>query len=130
MRVLIADPNPQVRTALRLLIEHHAEMKVVCEALDVIQLLSQATDRNPDLVLLDTDLPGLQLPHRNHCSPLGELVQALRKICPGATIVVLSGQPIIEPACLGANADEYFYKGDPPEELLTFLNQIFNRSEQ
>ena len=58
MRVLIADDQPQVRSALRLLLRQDPAMVVVGEAGDAEEALKLAATRTPDLVLLDWELPG------------------------------------------------------------------------
>ena len=55
MRVLIADDEPRVRSALRLLLRQHPDITVAGEADNVELALELATKQRPDLVLLDWD---------------------------------------------------------------------------
>jgi DNA-binding NarL/FixJ family response regulator len=58
MRILLADDQPKVRFALRVLLERQPGLKVVGEAADADDLLAQMETACPDLVLLAWELPG------------------------------------------------------------------------
>jgi PleD family two-component response regulator len=57
-RVLVADGDPSVRSALRLVLCQAVGLNVVEEASDAAHLLVAAAASAPDLVLLDWNLPG------------------------------------------------------------------------
>ena len=66
MRILLADDQPEVRSALRLLLENEPGLQVVAEDTERERLLTQVELTCHDLVLLDWELPGLNasfLPH-------------------------------------------------------------------
>ena len=111
-RILIADDQPKVRLALRLLTEQELEANVVGEAADAEDLLAQVEMGCPDLVLLDWGLPGMAAE---------ELLIALRQTCTELAVVVLSGQPEAEEEALAAGADAFASKADPPERLLAAI---------
>jgi DNA-binding NarL/FixJ family response regulator len=117
MRVLIADDQPQVRSALRLLLKQEPGVTVVGEAEDTQQALELAAGQRPDLVLLDWELPGpwagQPLKNTDQC-----LLPALRARCPQVKVVALSGRPEARRAALAAGADAFVSKGDPPERVL------------
>ena len=69
MRILIADDQPKVRFAMRVLLDRQPGLVVVGEAVHADSLLAQAAKACPDLVLLDWELPGL---------PVTDLLVALR----------------------------------------------------
>lgn len=121
MKILLADPHQEVRTALRLVLEQKPDIHIVGEACDTIELFSQVTNECPDIVLLDTDLPGLQISKRMAISSLAELVKILRKLCPVLRIIGLSSQPNAEKDCMLAKVDAFFCKSDPPDALLALL---------
>jgi len=112
MRVLLADDQSSVRSALRLLLEQEMGLHELDEATDVSSLLSQVETSCPDLVLLDWELPG----SRNT-----ELLPSLRTKCPQLFVIVLSGHPEARQAALSAGADAFVGKGDPPKVLLATL---------
>ena len=109
MRILLADDQPEVRFALRVLLEQQPGLQVTGEAATVRDLLVQIEMACCDLVLLDWDLPDLKLVG----SP-----SALRKDRPHLTVIALSGRPEARRAALAAGADAFVSKADPPERLL------------
>jgi DNA-binding NarL/FixJ family response regulator len=121
MRVLIADDQPQVRSALRLLLKQEPGVTVVGEAEDTQQALELAAGQRPDLVLLDWELPGpwaaQPLKNAGQC-----LLPALRAQCPQVKVVALSGRPEARRAALAAGADAFVSKGDPPERVLAAVD--------
>ena len=58
-RVLICDDVPAVREALRWAFEDEADLVIVGEACDGAELLNQAAQLTPDVVILDIELPTL-----------------------------------------------------------------------
>lgn len=117
MQVLLADDQPQVRSALRLVLEHEPEMQVVGEATTAEALLTQAQAIHPDLILLDWELPG---------QAMSSLLPTLRKGFPYLSVIALSGQFEARQKALEAGADAFVSKGDPPERLLEILHEIRN----
>ncbi len=59
MKVVIADDEPLARERLRLLLKPHAGIDVVAEAADGLAALQACAEHNPDLVLLDIAMPGV-----------------------------------------------------------------------
>ncbi len=62
-RILIADDNANARRALRNLVEQDADWKVCGEAIDGGDAVLRAKETNPDLIVLDFQMPvmnGLQ----------------------------------------------------------------------
>ena len=112
MRVLLADDQAKVRSALRLLLEQEPDVDIVAEAVEADDLLIQVKENCPDLVLLDWGLPG---------PPSKALLPALHALCPHLKVVVLSGRPEARQAALDAGADAFVSKIDPPERLLVAL---------
>lgn len=112
MRVIVADDHAEVRSALKLVLEQEPEVVVVGEATDGKGLLAQAESIQPDLVLLDWELPGRSAVH---------LVRDLRRLNPLVRVIALSGRPEVSRAALAAGANAFVSKGDPPERLLAAL---------
>ena len=121
MRALLADGHKQVRSALRLLLEHQTEISVVGEVAEAEGLLARVRIDLPDLVLLDWELPSA----RHETAGLGGygLVTALRNLNPAIRVVALSGRPEARHAALAAGADAFVCKGDPPELVLAALRR-------
>jgi len=115
MRVLLADDQAKVRSALELLLKQEPEMEVVGEVAEAESLLAQVRGVRPDLVLLDWELPGLSY---------DDLFSAMRSLCAATKVVALSGRPGVRQAAIDAGADAFVSKGDPPERLLAALHAL------
>ena len=115
MRILLADNQPKVRLALRLLLEQEKGIHVVGEAADAEGLFAQIEATCPDLVLLDWDLPGV---------PMVDLLSALNDTCPALSVIALSWRLEMEHVALDARADAFVGKTDPPEKLLAAISSL------
>ncbi len=116
MRILVADDDSQVRSALCLLLEQEAGMDVVAEVSDVPGLIEAASRAQPALLLVDYELSGMRAP--------GELFNRLRRICPGLKVVALSGKMEARRSAMAAGADGFISKGDSPERLLSLVRRV------
>ncbi len=117
-RIIIADDQPNVRSALRLLLEQEMGLCEVSGAINASSLLSQVETNCPDLVLLDWELSG---------SKNVELLPSLKNKCPQLFVIVLSGHPMVRQAALSAGADAFVGKGEPPEVLLDTLHDYLRK---
>ncbi len=112
-RVMIADGRSRVRFALTVLLGRQSQIYLVGEAVDAEDLISQAEEARPELILVDWGLPGLQ----------GEAsLRAIRQACPGVKLVVLSGQPEVEAEAMQAGADAFVDKTENAVYLLSALD--------
>lgn len=73
--ILIADDSAMVRTAIRQALERDTEFVVCGEASDGTEAVSKAKELEPDLILLDVRMPGL-----NGMEVAGILRYALPKV--------------------------------------------------
>ena len=116
MNILLADDQPRIRFALRILLEQQPGWLVVGEARDANELLDCAGEMHPDLVILDGELPGMDN---------GRYVAAVRSLSPGVCIIALGEDgPHRDPA---ARPDAYASKANPPERLLNLIRDCQNR---
>ena len=120
MRILLADDQPKVRFALRVLLEQQAGLRVIGEALDAQELLEQTAQECPDLVLLGWELPG--------CSTT-DLLPSLRTTCPSLSVIALSGRLEARQAALDSGADAFVSKSDPPDRLLAVIGECCQASK-
>lgn len=113
MRVILADDQPKVRFALCVLLSSMPDIFVVGEVSDAEELARQIDATNPDMVILDWQLPGL-----------GEIgsIAMLRKDRPDLFVIVLSGRPEWGRAALEAGADDFVSKIEPPDRLLAIVS--------
>ena len=115
MRILLADHHNQLRRALGSLIKVKTEYVVVGEARDWGELLSMATQTQPDVVLMDWELPGLAADNG-----LARLQNS--NCCP--KLIIMSSHFEIKEQVLEAGADDFVSKGDSPEKLLEALQKM------
>ncbi len=115
MRVLVADDDVHVVSALHLLLEDEPDLTIVgdCSAAD--GLVDQVLATQPSVVLLDWDLPGLRS---------SDALQRLLSLCPGCHLLALSGRPEHRCEALRAGARAFVCKGDAPEALLAALRSL------
>lgn len=109
MRIIIADDQANVRSALALLLEQEPQLTVVAEAADVVGLLQAIHRCQPDLLLLDWELPGLAAEH---------LLNLLHYDQPDLVVIALSGRPESAAAAQAAGADGFISKSALPEQVL------------
>ena len=118
VRVLIADDHPLTRDALAALVGRGG-FEVVGEAADGAEALELAQRLEPDLVLLDLTMPGLD--------GLAALPR-LRAANPGCEVVVLTASGTEENllGAIRAGAAGYLLKSEPPERIVAFLHGVAN----
>src|SRR5260370_30448671 len=59
IRILIADDHPLFRDGLRALLESVPDLQVMGEAMTGNEVITQAASLQPDIVLMDIKMPGL-----------------------------------------------------------------------
>jgi DNA-binding NarL/FixJ family response regulator len=109
MRAYIADDDPEVRRALRLLLEQKLGFQVVGEAAHTHGLVWLVESAQAGLVIIDWELPG-----RVDARLLGAIHQLAHAPC----ILVVSTRSDLKETILAAGADAFATKCDPPEQLL------------
>ena len=117
-RILLVDDHPLTRSALAGLLTQHG-FDVVGEAEDGEAAVGRATELQPDLILLDLSMPGVD--------GLTALPR-LRDAAPGCEVVVLTASGP-EENLLGAirgGAAGYLLKSEPPERIVGFLRGVAN----
>src|SRR5262245_9890704 len=81
LRVLLADDHEMVRDGLKRLINEQSDMEVVAEAGDGREALRLAELREPDVVLVDISMPGVDGV---------TMSQELARVCPRVRIVAVT----------------------------------------
>ena len=115
MRVLLADDQSSVRSALRLLLDEESRHRVVHEVSDARRLPAAIVTSRPEVLLFDWELPGLSA---------ARFLAAARRRWPALGLVAMSSLPEARDAALAAGADGFLAKTDPPERVLALLAAI------
>jgi DNA-binding NarL/FixJ family response regulator len=111
VRILLADDFAPWRLQLRSLLQSKTEWKIIFEASNGLEAVQKTVELNPDAVLLDIGMPGLN----------GiETARIIRQKCPKCRIIFVTanGDGEIRDAAMGTGASGYVAKADAAHELL------------
>ncbi len=119
LRVLLADDHPVFRKGLRALLTSLPEATVVGEAADGEQAVRLATQHEPDVVVMDINMPGVNG------------VEATRRIVaarPGTAVLVLTMFDDDDSvfAAMRAGARGYLVKGSDTEDVVRAITAVGN----
>jgi DNA-binding NarL/FixJ family response regulator len=117
VRVLVVDGQAVTRAGLRRLLETYKDLRVVGEAADGVQAVSETLELGPQVVVMDTHLPN------------GQSIEALRQIKQlnlETRVLLLSAQDREEYLyeTLRAGADGYVLKDIAPDELAQAIRGV------
>jgi DNA-binding NarL/FixJ family response regulator len=114
--VLIVDDHPLTRDALGALLARQG-FAIAGEACDGAEAIDEAARLEPDIVLLDLSMPGLD--------GLGALPR-IRAAAPDCEVVVLTASGTEENllAAIRGGAAGYLLKSEPPERIADFLHGV------
>jgi len=117
IRVIVADDHQVMRTSIRKLLEDADDIEVIDEASNGAEALRLAEIHNPDVLLLDMEMPGLK----------GiEVARQLQRAGSPVRILALSAyedrQYIL--GMLNNGAAGYLIKGEPPETILKAVRSV------
>jgi DNA-binding NarL/FixJ family response regulator len=118
LRIVIVDDHPLTREALSSLLGAHG-FDVVGLASDGTEAIREVGRLQPDLVLLDLSMPGVD---GLSALPL------LREAAPECEVVVLTASGTEENLlqAIRAGAAGYLLKTEPPERIASFLDAVAN----
>lgn len=116
-RVAIVEDNEGTRSSLACLLERARDFQVVGSYADAESALKEVPSRNPDVVLMDINLPGMDGV---------ECVRRLRSTAPGVQIIMLTvyadGNHLFN--ALMAGATGYLLKRCAPDKLLAGIKEV------
>ena len=115
MRILLADDQDKVRSALRLVIDQEPDFKVVGEVADPDQLLITIEKCQPDLLLLDWEL----LPHGKRA-----FLKSLVNRFPRLYVIAMSACIMSQQEAIAAGAYAFISKVDPVEKFISSLQNL------
>jgi len=114
-RILLADDNSDLRSALRLLLETRLDTELIVEARDMEHVLAQVEDSRPDCIILDWELPG---------RPFRERVAVLRSLVPGLKVIAFSARPESKQSALKEGVEAFVCKAESPLVVLDRLQKL------
>jgi len=117
IRILIVDDHAIVRAGIRALLQLHPDFEVVGEAADGREALAQVHALQPDVVLMDIGMPGM-----DGLAATYEIANA----CPQARVLILTqheNREYILPA-LRAGAAGYVLKRAPDDSLVRAIREV------
>lgn len=117
IKVLIADDHPVVRKGIRRILEMESDIEVVGEAGDGQQILADFAHLQPDVVLLDITMPGMD----------GiEVARRLKKARPETKVIILTvhEQEQFLFRAIEADVDGYLLKDLSETELAIVIRRV------
>jgi len=116
-RIVLADDHHIIRKGLRTLLSSEIDFEIIGEASDGLRTVEVAEHLQPDVLILDLMMPGLN----------GLKVTArLAKTCPNTRIIILSMHSNEAYICeaLKSGAKAYVLKDNTVDELITAIRQV------
>jgi len=117
IKIILADDHTLVRQSLARLLNESSNMIVVAEVGTADEAVVAAIRSNPDIVMLDIDMPGIAA---------FDAARTIAARCPMAKIIFLSAfthDRYIE-AALSCGAMGYLCKTEPPEKVIVAIRTV------
>ena len=116
IRVLLADDQALIRMGFRMVLDAEADIEVVGEAADGAAAITQAKALNPDVVLMDIRMPGV-----NGIEATAEITRTL-----DTKVLILTTFDLDEYAFGGlrAGASGFLLKDTRPAELIEAIRTV------
>ena len=115
IRILLVDDHQVVREGLRRMLELEADLKVVGEAADAKEALTQVELLSPELILMDIKMPGMD----------GiELTRQLKQKFPSCNVIMLTLYDEYLTQAIEAGATGFLLKDIKREELIRAIRAV------
>ena len=116
IRVLIADDEDMIRTALAALLRLEDDLDVVAECRDGESALAEAERLRPDVCLLDLEMPGFD--------GVDTAARILRRVPSRCVIVTRHARPGVLRRALGAGVDGFLPKSRPADDVAAVIREV------
>lgn len=123
IQILIVDDRAVVRKELRHLLELTERVTVTGEAADGWEAVRQAAQLNPDIVLMDLEMPGLD------GFEAARQIKA-RRLARTVIVFTVYGDANSRQKALAAGADAFVVKGTDLDELLALFEQLAGQAAE
>jgi DNA-binding NarL/FixJ family response regulator len=114
MTVLVADDHALVRGMISAYLRSRHDVALVLEAVDGVDLVEQAQQRRPDVVVVD-----VRMPRKNGLDAAREIKTAY----PDARVIVMSNEESFRSMALANLADAFVPKASLKQALNALLNE-------
>ena len=121
MKVVIADTEFNVRRALAILLQKQRGAAIVGYATRASDLLSVVACTQPDIVLLDNDLPGMMT---------SRLIYEVRRLSPSLKIILLSIRPYVSGDVETLDVDFFISKVDGSGRFVVVYDQCVQQIQR
>ena len=116
IRVLIADDEDMIRTALAALLRLEDDLEVVAECRDGESAVTEAQRLRPDVCLLDLEMPGLD--------GVDTAAKILRSVPSRCVIVTRHARPGVLRRALGAGVSGFLPKSRPADDVAAVIREV------
>lgn len=118
IRLLIVDDHPIVRRGMRMCLSQQSRIEIVGEAGDGYEALSKARELNPEVILMDIDMPQM-----NGLA----VTDLLRREMPEIKVLILSMYSNTEYVMriIQSGARGFVLKEAPPEEVAQAIETVY-----
>jgi DNA-binding NarL/FixJ family response regulator len=121
MRLLLADDQERVRSAINLVLKHESEIQIVGEVDNTEQIIPMIKKTRPDILLLDWEMAAC---------PVTDLLNAIHAAFPEIITIVMSARGVSQRQALDAGAHALISKTEPPDRLIHLIHQFGNERSQ
>lgn len=116
IRVLIADDEDMIRSALAALLRLEGDLDVVAECPDGESAIATAVELRPDVCLLDLEMPGLD--------GVETAARILRQVPARCVVVTRHARPGVLRRALGAGVDGFLPKSRRAEDVAAVIREV------
>ncbi|GAA1799440.1 response regulator transcription factor [Luedemannella flava] len=122
IRVALADDHTLFRQGVREMLSTDSGLEVVGEASNGPAAVAMATEHQPDVLLLDVEMPG---------PGAGPVIREVRRVCPQTQVIVLTmhDDADVVHELLGSGAAAYLVKTILRDELVAAVRSVAREPE-